>query len=122
MAASSPISPSAPRPLTRLETVLDASGAVTSFATQFLSGHSPLPEPFEITPAILDDFKVFLSSHQIQPNVGEWSNTLSWVASRLKEEIVTQARGVDKGDEVHAQRDPQVQAALKALGTGAGGN
>jgi len=111
-----------PEALTRLESVLDASGVVTSFATQFLAGHSPLPEPFEITPAILDDFKVFLSSRQIQPNIGEWSNTLSWVASRLKEEIVTQARGVDKGDEVLAQRDPQVQAALKALGTGAGGN
>jgi len=111
-----------PEALTRLESVLDASGVVTSFATQFLAGHSPLPEPFEITPAILDDFKVFLSSRQIQPNIGEWSNTLSWVASRLKEEIVTQARGVHKGDEVLAQRDPQVQAALKALGTGAGGN
>jgi carboxyl-terminal processing protease len=104
-----------PPALTRLETVLEASGVVTSFATQFLSGHSPLPEQFEVTPDILDDFKVFLSSHRIQPNVGEWSNTLTWVASRLKEEIVTQARGVDKGDEVEAQRDPQVQAALKAL-------
>jgi carboxyl-terminal processing protease len=104
-----------PAPLTRLQTVLDASGAVTSFATQFLSGHSPLPEQFEITPEILDEFKVFLSARQIQPSVGEWSSTLPWVASRLKEEIITQARGVDKGDEIEAQRDPQVQAALKAL-------
>lgn len=106
-----------PPALTRLETVLNASGVITSFATQFLSGHSPLPEQFEITPDLLDDFKVFLSSHRIQPNVGEWSNTLTWVASRLKEEIVTQARGVDKGDEIEAQHDPQVQAALKALGS-----
>jgi carboxyl-terminal processing protease len=104
-----------PEALTRLEGVLDASGVVTSYATQFLSGHSPLPNNFEITPDVLDDFKVFLASHQIQPNVGEWSDTLSWVASRLKEEIVTQARGVDKGDEILAQRDPQIQAALKAL-------
>jgi carboxyl-terminal processing protease len=108
--------------LTPLESVLDASGAITSFATQFLSSHSPLPEPFEITPAILDDFKVYLSSHRIQPNVGEWSNTLPWVTSRLKEEIVTQARGVDKGDEVLAQRDPQVQAAVKTLRAGPGAN
>lgn len=109
-----------PEALTRLEGVLDGSGAITAYATQYLSGHSPLPQSFEITPAILDDFKVYLSSHRIQPNVGEWSNTLPWVTSRLKEEIVTQARGVDKGDEVLAQRDPQVQAALKALSAGAG--
>jgi carboxyl-terminal processing protease len=104
-----------PAPLTRLQTVLDASGAVTSFATQFLSSHSPLPEQFEISPAVLDEFKVYLSARQIQPSVGEWSSTLPWVTSRLKEEIVTQARGVDKGDEIEAQRDAQVQAALKAL-------
>lgn len=109
-----------PEALTRLEGVLDASGAITAYATQYLSSHSPLPQSFEITPAILDDFKVYLSSNRIQPNVGEWSNTLPWVISRLKEEIVTQARGVDKGDEVLAQRDPQVQAALKALSAGAG--
>ncbi|HEY6990734.1 MAG TPA: S41 family peptidase [Bryobacteraceae bacterium] len=107
-----------PEALTRLEGVLDGSGVITAYATQYLSSHSPLPQSFEITPTILDDFKVYLSSHRIQPNVGEWSNTLPWVTSRLKEEIVTQARGVDKGDEVLAQRDPQVQTALKALSAG----
>jgi carboxyl-terminal processing protease len=47
--------------------------------------------------------------------VAEWISDQPWIKSRLKEEIVTQARGVDKGDEVLAERDPQVQAALKAL-------
>jgi carboxyl-terminal processing protease len=105
----------APRPLTRLETVLDASGAVTSFATQFLSKHSPLPSSFEVTPEIVDEFKVFLSSRQIQPGIGEWSNEGVWVRNRLKEEIVTQGRGVAEGDEIEAENDPQVQAALKAM-------
>jgi carboxyl-terminal processing protease len=104
-----------PAPLSRLEGVLDASGSVTAFATQYLSTHSPLPEKFEVTTDILDDFKVELAARQIQPNVGEWSSSLPWVKSRLKEEIVTQARGVDKGDEILAQRDPQVQAALHAV-------
>jgi carboxyl-terminal processing protease len=104
-----------PVSLNRLEGVLDASGAITSFATQYLSHHSPLPAHFEIAPDVLDDFKVFLASHQIQPNVSEWSNDLAWIGSRLKEEVVTQAQGVDKGDEIQAQRDPQVQAALKAI-------
>jgi hypothetical protein len=37
------------------------------------------------------------------------------MSSRLKEEILTQAKGVDKGDEVVAQRDPQVREALHAV-------
>lgn len=104
-----------PAPLTRLETVLDASGAITSFATEYLSKHSPLSDSFEITPGIIDDFKVFLSLRRIQPNVGEWANERTWITNRLKEEIVTQARGVAEGDAIQAENDPQVQAALKAM-------
>jgi carboxyl-terminal processing protease len=104
-----------PAPLTRLETVLDASGAITSFATEYLSKHSPLPDTFEVTPGIIDDFKVFLSSRRIQPSIGEWANERIWITNRLKEEIITQARGVAEGDEIQAENDPQVQAALKAL-------
>lgn len=104
-----------PAALDRLEQVLDASGAITSFATQYLSRHPQLPASFEITPEILDDLKVFLSARQIEPNMAEWSADRSWISNRLKEDIVTQARGVDKGDEVQAQYDPQVQAALKAM-------
>jgi carboxyl-terminal processing protease len=108
----------APEVRTRLETVLDASGAVTSFATAYLGNHSPLPESFAITPELIDDFQVYLSQRNIQPNVSEWAQERGWVSSRLMEEIVTQARGVDKGDEIAARRDPQIQAALKAMQDG----
>ena len=105
----------APRALSRLETVLDASGAITSFATEYLSKHSPLPKAFDVTPEIIDDFKVFLSVRRIQPNIGEWTNERSWITSRLMEEIITQGVGVAEGDQVQAENDPQVQAAIKAL-------
>jgi carboxyl-terminal processing protease len=100
---------------TQLETVLDASGAITAFATQYLSKHPHLPATFEITPDLIDDFQVFLSSRRIQPSVAEWTRERPWVTTRLKEEILTQARGVDKGDEIAAQRDPQIQAALRGM-------
>jgi carboxyl-terminal processing protease len=106
------VSPPVP---TRLEGVLDASGVVTTFATQYLTSHSPLKDGFEVRPELLDDFKVFLSQRGIQPNVSDWSRDRSWITSRLKQEIVTQARGVAAGDEVEMQRDPQVQQALRAV-------
>jgi carboxyl-terminal processing protease len=104
-----------PLALTRLETVLDASGVLTSFATEYLSRHSPLKESFEVTPAMLDELKVFLSARSIQPSLGEWSSERPWIAIRLKEEIVTQARGVEQGEELQAKHDPQIQAALTAM-------
>jgi carboxyl-terminal processing protease len=104
-----------PHERTRLEAVLDGSGAITSFATQYLASHSPLPANFEVTPDLIDEFKVFLSARNIQPDVAEWTGERTWVSHRLQEEIITQARGVDQGDEIEAQWDPQVQAALSAV-------
>ncbi|HEX6545153.1 MAG TPA: S41 family peptidase [Bryobacteraceae bacterium] len=100
---------------TQLEAVLDASGLVTDFATRYIADHRPLPSSFEVTPDMLDDFKVFLSARNVQPNVADWSRDRVWITSRLKQEILTQAEGVAAGDQVEMQRDPEVKAALKAV-------
>jgi carboxyl-terminal processing protease len=104
-------------PLTanRLEAVLDGSGAITSFATQYLTNHKLESAEFKPSPELLDEFKVYLSARNIQPSLSEWSQERVWVSNRLAEEIITQAQGVEKGDEVHARIDPQLQAALKAV-------
>ena len=104
-----------PPSLSRLEAVLDESGVLTSFATDYLSKHAPVPEPFEATPAILDELKVFLASRSIQPSIAEWSAERLWISNRLQEEVVTQAKGVASGEEILAKRDPQIQAALGAI-------
>jgi carboxyl-terminal processing protease len=103
---------------TRIEAVLEASGAVTSFATEYLSSHSPLPDSFVVAPSTLDDFKVYLAQRNIQPDVSEWVQEQNWIRGHLLEEIVTQARGVAKGDEIAARHDPQIGAALDALRNG----
>jgi carboxyl-terminal processing protease len=99
----------------RFESVLQASGALIAFATEYLQAHNPLPDLFEVTPALLDEFQVFLSQHQIQPNVAEWSAERAWVSNQLKAAIVTQGRGVEKGDQVEAEQDPQVREAIAAI-------
>lgn len=104
-----------PGPMTRFETVLDASGALTSYATQYLSAHPKISNPFEVTPDILDDLKVYLSGRQIQPSVSEWGQERGWVSAHLKQAIVIQAQGVAAGDEIQAQTDAPIQAAVKAM-------
>ena len=96
---------------TRLRLVLDASGAITSFAGEFVHGHD-IAEDFEVGSDVLDEFKVYCSAHSIQPSVGEWAVIRDWVQSRLKQEIVNLKFGVAKGDEVEMRRDPVVRRAL----------
>ncbi len=103
-----------PIELSRLEMVLDASGSLTTFATEYIQGHE-IGADFDVTPELLDQFRVFLSDRKIQPPVSDFLRDRAWIQSRLKQEIVNLKFGVAKGDEVEMQRDPVVQAALKKL-------
>jgi carboxyl-terminal processing protease len=103
-----------PEPTTQLRLALDASGMITSFATDFIQKNK-ITDAFEVTPSVLDEFQVYAAEHSIQPPVGEWVREREWVQNRLKQEIFNQALGVAKGDEVEAQRDPAIRAALSRL-------
>ena len=94
--------------------VLDATGALTSFASVYTQSH-PVKQDFEVTPAVLDQLQVFLSERNIRPGVGDWSTHRPWIQSRLKQEVLTLAYGVEKGDEIEMQRDPVTQRALKKV-------
>jgi len=99
----------------QLRLVLDASGAFTSFASEYLRSHD-IAEDFEVTPGVMDELKVYLSERSIQPTAGEWLANRAWVQSRLKQELFTLKFGVSKGDEVEMRRDPVVARALERLG------
>jgi carboxyl-terminal processing protease len=104
-----------PEPMNRLRAVLDASASFTNFATEYLRDHK-VTSDFEATPEVLDQFRAFLSARQIRPGVAEWLPERDFVSNRLKTEIFNQAFGVEKGDEVEAQRDPVILKAIESIG------
>jgi len=103
-----------PPDVSRFKAALEGSASFTSFATSYTQKHS-VTEAFEVTPALLDDFHIFLAEHGIQPSLSEWSGELDFIRNRLKTEIFNQTLGVAKGDEVEAQRDPQIQRAVELI-------
>ncbi|MBX9601589.1 MAG: PDZ domain-containing protein [Bryobacteraceae bacterium] len=107
----------APAVPSRLRAVLEASGAVTNFATEYLQRNS-IHESFQVTGKLLDEFQVFLSERQIRPGVGEWLAERDWIQSRLQQELFSLGISVAKGDEVEARRDPVVRRALESLTAG----
>jgi carboxyl-terminal processing protease len=105
-----------PEPVTRFRMVLEATGAFTQFATDYVRQHPGIAASFEVSPALLDEFQLYLSGRHIRPDVAEWSREREWIANHLKAEIFDQALGVERGDEVEAQRDPVILTALDRLG------
>ncbi len=100
---------------TRFEAVMDASNSFFEFAHEYLRNHKDIQEDFEVFSELLDQFHGFLDSRRIQPSLSEWSSTVGFIRSRLKQEIFNLAFSVEKGDEIGARRDPVIQAALRNL-------
>ena len=105
-----------PPPMNRLRAVLEATASFTTFATEYLRDHK-VNQDFAVTPELLDQFQVFLARHNIEPGMTEWSQERDFVANRLKTEIFNQSFGVEKGDEVEAERDPAIQQARAVVGS-----
>ena len=100
----------------RLGYVLEASASFSAFATEYLRPRrSTITLEFEVTPAILDEFQLFLSQRNIRPGIPEWSADREWIRSRLRQEIFNQSVGVVAGDEIELRRDPVVKRALAVL-------
>jgi carboxyl-terminal processing protease len=104
-----------PESPTRLRAVLDASASFTTFAIDYVKAHPGIPNDFEISPELLDEFLLFLSQRNIQLGVRDWSGDRQFIQNRLKTEIFNQAFGIEKGDEVEAQRDPLILKALEVI-------
>jgi carboxyl-terminal processing protease len=100
---------------TRLKIAIEGSGSFTAFATEYIQKNK-VDSSFHATPSVVDDFHVFVSQRGIQPPVGEWLQESDYIQSRLEQEILNQALGVEFGDEVEARRDEMVSAALKSFG------
>ena len=104
-----------PEMTTRLRAALEASGSFTTFALDYVRTHPGLAPSFEVAPGLIEEFRLFLSERRIQPGIGEWSSERPFVRNRLKTEIFNQAFGIEKGDEVEAQRDPMIIKALEMM-------
>lgn len=100
---------------TRLQAFLDATGALTAFATEFLSKKPLITPHFEVDGKLLDALQVFLSERNVQPGASEWSSDREWIRRRLHQEIFNQALGVEQGDEVELRQDPVVTRAMELL-------
>ncbi len=101
---------------TRLQVFLEYHGAFQAFATDYLRRNPGVKEDFEVTPRTLDEFQAFVAERQVLPAISEWSTLRDWIRNRLKTEIFNQALGVEKGDEVEAQSDEVILAAIQELG------
>jgi carboxyl-terminal processing protease len=103
-----------PESQSRLRLVMDASGVITSYATEYLRAHD-IAEGFEVTFGMMDELNAYCAAHSIQPSVSQWLAEQRWIRSRLQQEIENLKFGVEKGDQIEVRRDPVIAVAVQRL-------
>ncbi len=116
LAASGGITPDVAIPARTLDpwlTFLDQTGTFTNFAANYLTLHGRAADSFQTTPAVLDDFRDYLTRHQIRAPEEYWSKDQDYLKLRIKSELFNLVFGLARGDEVMTKGDPQVERAAR---------
>jgi carboxyl-terminal processing protease len=77
--------------------------------------NSGTPPEFEITNAILDDFKEYLRGRQIDFTNDDIQKNIDFIKRRIKQEVYTSTSGLQEGYQVAIQGDNQVLKALEVM-------
>jgi len=99
---------------THFEDSLLVKYAFFNFAKHYL-GNRHVDKNFEITDAVMQDFRKFLDSQKIPFTEADLTEGLDFIKSSIKTDIFISEFGQEEGLRVRAESDPQVIAALNQL-------
>jgi carboxyl-terminal processing protease len=127
------------RELNRFEALLNSKDIFFEYARRLVSGQVPaassfllpvkndevktaaaredaaLTAKFEVTDAILEDFKAYLRDRKVEFTSQNLTDNLEFIKRRIKQEVFTSSFGLQEGFRVAIQGDTQVQKALGVL-------
>jgi carboxyl-terminal processing protease len=86
-------------------------GYTTSFAESYLTTHGRLAEPFEVSPEMLADFRESLLRNGVRVPEEYWSKDQDVLRLEIKVELTNLVLGLERGNELATQSDPQAQQA-----------
>jgi carboxyl-terminal processing protease len=128
----------AARELNRFEALLTSKDVFFEYARRLTSGQVPgitslqlpvkkeevatpsqknsgTPPEFDITNAILDDFKEYLQGRQVDFTNEDIQKNIDFIKRRIKQEVYTSSFGLQEGYKVAIQGDNQVIKALEVM-------
>jgi len=127
------------RELNRFEALLSSKYVFFDYARRLASGQGPsinnlklpvkteevkspemvakaaISASFEVTDAMLDDFRGFLRNQKIEFTEQDIKDNIEYIKRRIKQEVFNTAFGLQEGWRVAIQGDTQVQKALELL-------
>jgi carboxyl-terminal processing protease len=101
--------------LTPVQEKLARRGAFFNFGKYYLGIHRTVPRDFQATNDVIDEFKGFLASENIQISDQDLAENLEFIKNHIRLQIVTVIYGEDAAQRLSLEDDYLVQKALESL-------
>ena len=86
-----------------------------NFGERYLAKHKTVTKEFQITPAVLAEFRSYLASQKVPFTPEEWDRNLEYMKNHIKQQLITVIFGLDEGNRIAIETDPLVRRALELL-------
>ena len=100
---------------TRFQDTLLQNYAFFNFNKHYLAVHNSITKEFTVDDAVMQEFKAFLKSQNIEYNDQDIAAVQDWVKESIKSELFTSQFGQLEGLKVRAEWDPQIAKAVTYL-------
>jgi len=102
-----------PNPFLRTLTI--QKYAFFNFARYYLGAHGTVPRNFQVTDAVLGDFRRFLDRERIPYTENELQQNMEAIKRQIKQELAISVFGKLEGERIGIEADPQVLRAIEVL-------
>jgi carboxyl-terminal processing protease len=85
------------------------------FAKYYLGIHKTIPNDFQVTDAVLQEFRQFLAQQKIQISDQDLKNNLDFIRTRIRPPLVEFIFGQTEATQIAVENDPLVQKAVDGM-------
>ncbi len=101
--------------MTAEQDILVQHNAFFNFSKYYLGVHKSIPKDFEVTDAVLDEFKQFLAKEKIPFSDQNLTANLDFVKNRIRVQLVGSIFGENEADRISIANDPLVLKSLDSM-------
>jgi carboxyl-terminal processing protease len=101
--------------LTPAEESLAQHNAFFEFGEYYLGVHKTIPRDFQVTDAVLQEFRQFLAQHKIQISEQDLKDNSDFIRSHIRLTLVASIFGETEAQQISIQNDPLVEKAVQSM-------
>ena len=101
--------------LTPPQEVLVTHSVFFGFAKYYLGVHKTIPNDFQVTDAMLQEFRHFLADQKVQLSEQDLKDNLDFIRTRIRPPLVEFIYGQTEASEIALENDPLVEKAVEDM-------